>query len=93
MLQQLDRVTPESLTRLNREALRDRPAIRKLFSRLLREGTVLQNGINRKNEPRVAVVEQVDEEDVYLRAKNFDLSGAPQAYFGASGRPVAMARH
>ena len=81
MLQQLDRVTPENLTRLNREALRDRLAIRKLFNRLLREGTVLQNGINRKNEPRVAVVERVDRDDVYLRAKNFDLSGAPQAYF------------
>lgn len=81
MLQQLDRVTPESLIRLNREALRDRPAIRKLFSRLLRERTVLRNGINRKNEPRMAVVEELNKEDVYLSARNFDLSGAPQAYF------------
>ncbi len=68
-MQLLDRVTPESLTRLNREALRDWSAGHRLSRLLLCEGTVLRNGVNRKNEPRVVTAGRVDGNESHLRAK------------------------
>jgi hypothetical protein len=70
--QHFDRVTPESLARLNREALRDWSASHGLSRPLLCEGTVLHSGINCRNEPRVAAAERVDGNEIHPRAKMLD---------------------
>lgn len=81
MLQVLDRVTAESLGRLNRNAVRDPELIGALFARLARDRIRLSGGINRKNEPRSAVVTAISEGRLVLRLDNFDASPTPQIYF------------
>jgi hypothetical protein len=79
-VQHLDRVIPESLTRLNREALRHWSASDRFSRSLLREGTVLRNGINRKNEPRVVTAQRVDENGIHLRAKMLDRADVSRVF-------------
>jgi hypothetical protein len=67
--------------RLNRNAVRDPEIIGALFARLERDGIRLSGGINRKNEPRSAVVTSVSGDRLVLRLENFDASPTPQIYF------------
>ena len=72
VLNRLDRLTPETLSRLNHGSLDKPVAIRALLARLYAERTLLRNGINGRNEPITARIEQVGDTRVCLRVENFD---------------------
>jgi SAM-dependent methyltransferase len=80
VLHPLDRVTPESLRRLHRESVAGRPAVRGLLERLRQAGTPLGSGINRRNDPRTATVEQVEPDRVRLRIRDFDHAAGAQVF-------------
>jgi hypothetical protein len=70
--QQLDRVIPGRLTRLNSEALRHWFTSHCLSRPLLRKGTVLRDGANRKKESRVVTAGRVGTDELHLRAKTLE---------------------
>ena len=69
MEQQLDRVIPGRLTRINHGALRHRSANHCLPHPLLHEGTGLRNGANRNKGSRGVTAERVGGNELRLRAE------------------------
>jgi ubiquinone/menaquinone biosynthesis C-methylase UbiE len=72
MLNQLDQVTPDGLDRLNRKTITQSSEIRRLLTRLQERRVVLQNGINRKNDPRTARIEAISQDQILLATANLD---------------------
>lgn len=85
MIDRLDSMTPGSLTRLNREAIRDRARIRALLERAAQERVALSNGINRRNQPRRAFINRIERDRIFLVTDGLeDVGGATQRYFSFS---------
>lgn len=80
MLTRVDRVTSESLGRLNRKSL-ERPAeIRALLGHLRERRIVLRNGINHRNDPRSARIKAIADDRVTLSTANLDQEDAAQLF-------------
>src|SRR5258708_569090 len=103
MIERLDRVASETLSALQRQAVEGPELVRAALERAAARETELRAGIDRRNEPRTAVIIRVDLDSIVLSVKNipnhvgrqlylnFDLEGV--AYFLACSVLSEVAPH
>lgn len=80
VLPKLDSLSGNSLRRLHRKVVSDPAEIVRLLLAAKSAGEVLNSGVDRKSEPRIARILQVDSQGLLLDAPNISASGQPQVY-------------
>ncbi len=93
MVEHLEAVTAQQFQRLHPKALEQRAQIRRLLERVSRESVTLHRGMNRRVDPETAVLEEVGEEFLVLRTRDFERDHRTQIYlnFELDGRPYFFA--
>jgi len=81
MLKRLDRVASETLSALHREAITDPTEVRAILERAAQIGSLLDAGIDRRNDPRRATVISVDSDSMLLLASSMSDCVGRQLFF------------